>query len=412
MLETDLPRIEDRWQDDDWTKATLDLTEYLFWLDESQGWHWLVPRLVESSVYKLELWRGLVEIPNNWVNYLGYVGKKRLKCLRSSMTLFRRIFKNAPEGTLEAESEFIEEFTRLERSGWLKGDDEDEHRAMLDLLRGNFLCHRGLYKKALAQYEIVDSRLPVRGELLRKRLAEAYSTLGWILDDEGYYEEAIAILQHAIELDSEDITLLDELGGMYADSDHTEEAINIFRHAIELNPEDSSLYYSLALALRDAQQFDEAIETCVHILKLESNDLDALNGLGYLYIQTGDMTKAELYLEKALQTKPLFALSLLNLGIVKWRTGRIDAAKTLFSDALNKIRAHADTEKATLGWLQVVTGDIESGLQNIRQALEKNASAVDKSNMRDWTNALVIAASPPEGLEQILEIVKDTRTNR
>jgi len=47
-LQADLPRLEDRCADEDWGKATLDLCEALFWLDEGEAWHWLIPRFVES----------------------------------------------------------------------------------------------------------------------------------------------------------------------------------------------------------------------------------------------------------------------------------------------------------------------------------------------------------------------------
>ncbi|MFO3796785.1 MAG: hypothetical protein ACK8QZ_05810, partial [Anaerolineales bacterium] len=53
-LEADLPRLEDRCADDDWVKAALDLSEYLFWLDEQAAWHHLIPRFVEGLAYSRE----------------------------------------------------------------------------------------------------------------------------------------------------------------------------------------------------------------------------------------------------------------------------------------------------------------------------------------------------------------------
>ena len=58
-LQADLPRSEDRCADDDWVQAALDLTEHLFWLDESEAWHWLIPRYVEGWAYSRPLRRGL-----------------------------------------------------------------------------------------------------------------------------------------------------------------------------------------------------------------------------------------------------------------------------------------------------------------------------------------------------------------
>ena len=65
-LQADLPRLEDRCADDDWVKTALDLAEFLFWLDETEAWRWIISRLVESLAYSRPLQRGLVETAARW----------------------------------------------------------------------------------------------------------------------------------------------------------------------------------------------------------------------------------------------------------------------------------------------------------------------------------------------------------
>ena len=54
-LEKELLRIEDRCDDDDWVQAVVRLADRLFWVDEEQGWHWLIPRYVGAMAYSREL---------------------------------------------------------------------------------------------------------------------------------------------------------------------------------------------------------------------------------------------------------------------------------------------------------------------------------------------------------------------
>lgn len=84
-LEADLPRLEDRCTDDDWVKATLDLTEYLFWLDEQEAWHHLIPHFVESLAYSRELRRGLAGKAKAWEKWLSASGKKRVQLLEIAL---------------------------------------------------------------------------------------------------------------------------------------------------------------------------------------------------------------------------------------------------------------------------------------------------------------------------------------
>jgi hypothetical protein len=65
-LEANILLTEERCQDEDWNKTTLDLTYYLFWLDENKAWQWLVPRFVEAWAYSRDLRRGLLAITEEW----------------------------------------------------------------------------------------------------------------------------------------------------------------------------------------------------------------------------------------------------------------------------------------------------------------------------------------------------------
>ena len=58
--EEELPRAGDRCDDEDWANDAIQLTDHLFWLDESEAWRWLVPQFVESQAYSSKLLYGLL----------------------------------------------------------------------------------------------------------------------------------------------------------------------------------------------------------------------------------------------------------------------------------------------------------------------------------------------------------------
>ncbi|MGQ9467931.1 MAG: hypothetical protein ACUVSG_09885, partial [Anaerolineae bacterium] len=120
--QADLPCLEDRCADEDWVKTALDLAEFLFWLDETEAWRWIIPRLVESLAYSRPLRRGLVETAARWRPRLSAGGKKRAAMLQ----VLEGWFPDAEE-----QAALLEELTLLEGRGWLAGEAEAERRAIL-----------------------------------------------------------------------------------------------------------------------------------------------------------------------------------------------------------------------------------------------------------------------------------------
>ena len=81
-IESDtLVLIENRCDDNDWVRSTIELTYHLFWLDEVDAWRWFIPRFVEALAYSNELQYLLVEAANDQKNCLSSTGRTRLKAL-------------------------------------------------------------------------------------------------------------------------------------------------------------------------------------------------------------------------------------------------------------------------------------------------------------------------------------------
>ena len=364
-LQTDLPRLEDRCESEDWTKTVLELCEYLFWLDERAAWRWLVPRLVESLAYSRELRRGLLSIANGWKEHLSADGQKRLERLSAAAE---------NDASSEEQAELLDELTRLKCLGYLQGDGEAERGAILDWRRGQLAFARGNYPEALAAYERAERALPGNGEALKKRLGEAlddlagklmwpqdagsaiYSPeaerilpkvvdwlpekpgawyrLGVILRLAGKNDEAIAAYQRAIELDPKDAYPHNGLGNVYWALGCYDEAIAAYQRAIELDPKVAAPHNGLGNVYAQMGRYDEAIAAYQRAIELDPNYAHPYHGLGNVYSDLGRYEEAIAAYQRAIELDPKDAYPHNGLGNVYRALGRYEEAIAAYQRAI------------------------------------------------------------------------------
>jgi tetratricopeptide (TPR) repeat protein len=355
QIQADLPRLEDRCESEDWTKAALDLCDYLFWLDEREAWHWLAPRLVESLAYSRELRRGLLSIASSWKAHLSADGQKRLKRLSAAQE----------DESPAAQADLLDELTRLERLGYLQGWGEAERGAILDWRRGQLAYARGQYPEALAAYERAERALPEGCEALKKLLGEAlYDLAGKLMWPEdtgsaiysrrsrahsaqsggvaarkaddwyrlgvilklagklrshrrlsarhptrpqvrlsaqrvgervlalGNYDDAIAAYQRAIQLDPKDAYPHNGLGNVYSDLGNYDEAIAAYQRAIQLDPKDAAPHNGLGNVYAQLGNYDDAIAAYQRAIQLDPKDACAAQRVGERVSTAGTVRKS------------------------------------------------------------------------------------------------------------------------
>ncbi|MFZ2488638.1 MAG: tetratricopeptide repeat protein [Anaerolineae bacterium] len=256
-LEEAVPHLETRCTDEGWVTHAVRLADRLFWLDEEEGWRWLVPRYVEALAYNRGLRRSLQQTADGWRRYFSARGKTRCQKL-AALDQWYALFK-------EDVAAGLDELEGLEQKGWLAGADEAERRAILALNRGLVWLHRDQQDQALRSFAQVEAGLPAKGDELRQQLAEALDELaikllwprgragavpssaaeellrkvvawapdkagawyrrGVALDGIGQKDEAIAAYQRAMALDPQNAAPHNGLGNVYRDLGRTDEAI-------------------------------------------------------------------------------------------------------------------------------------------------------------------------------------------
>jgi Flp pilus assembly protein TadD len=118
--------------------------------------------------------------------------------------------------------------------------------------------------------------------------------------------------------------------------------------------ESAQLYTTLAYAAWTQNQFKRAVELYEKALELDENNTTAMNGLGYILVDTGmDIPRGFRYCRKAVDRKPQSAAYLDSLGWAYFKSGERMEARTWLRRALDL----APQDREVRNHMRMVVGD-------------------------------------------------------
>jgi tetratricopeptide (TPR) repeat protein len=125
-----------------------------------------------------------------------------------------------------------------------------------------------------------DEAIPILEKAIqfKKGFALPYNSLGLIYDHKGRYTEALAMYKRAIELDPTYGDAYNNLGIYYAKQGRYGDAIAMFQKAVKFNPT-SENYNNLGLALAKQGNLDQAIDMLREAIKIDPDNFGAQNTL-------------------------------------------------------------------------------------------------------------------------------------
>jgi Flp pilus assembly protein TadD len=142
----------------------------------------------------------------------------------------------------------------------------------------------------------------------------ALTNLGMELLETGRVEEAMADLQKALEINSNDWFAHNSLGKALVRKGRVDEAITHFRKTVELNPKLAEAYNNLGSALLQNGQAAAAIAQYQKALEINPEHAGIHNNLGLAYSQNGAAKEGMAEYEKALEINPQYADAQNNLA--------------------------------------------------------------------------------------------------
>lgn len=164
-------------------------------------------------------------------------------------------------------------------------------------------------------------------------LFQVYESLGLLYRDTGRSDEAVDLLQRAIEMDGTEAYGLLALARVYANQNKLELARSSFEKAIVVSPKYWEVYHDYATFLVRYGSQAEAIEFYKKALKLAPENPVTLNNLGGTYLYAGDFKKAAKALERSVAFSPT-SWGYSNTGTMYYFAGEFSKSIEMFREAV------------------------------------------------------------------------------
>ena len=252
-----------------------------------------------------------------------------------------------------------------------------------------------------------------KAESLNPDAAPVLVAAGWLKQQHGLYEQAVADLSRALELAPNNADAWNHLAGVYTSLNRPNEVIATYERAIQAQPDyyapyiELGLFYhynlgqfqeaekifrrvtviapglarghmDLGLALKEQGRFEEAEQsllTALHLLE----SAQVLTNLGAFYYQEERYGEAAWYFEKSLSGNQQTALRFANLGDAYRRLGRAEDAERTYRQAA--AMAHAEIignpkepfSRSLLARVSALLGERSEAEFEIMQALNLGA---------------------------------------
>jgi len=167
------------------------------------------------------------------------------------------------------------------------------------------------------------------------------------------------------------LSRIDAMEGTILEQDGLfEEAMAIYTDALLRAPDDKALLYSQALLAEQLGQYELSEKALLHILSMDPNNASVLNALGFsLADRSTRYQEAYGYLQRAIALRPHSSAILDSMGWVLYRLGRMDEALEYLRRSLE---INPDQEVAAhLGEVLWMRGDHDAAQVVWQQALER-----------------------------------------
>ncbi len=182
------------------------------------------------------------------------------------------------------------------------------------------------YGQATAIFDSYTTRRPTN--------AWGYYMLGLSAWKSGDFEKSANAFDEALRLDPNHVKSLVNSSRLFIDQKRYDDAIARLTRAAEIDPESLEVSRLLARTYAEQGNTEQAVTAYQHVLDLNENDAWAQNNLGLLFLETERPADALPHFAKAVELRKDVAMFHNNLGMALEHTGRFKAAAVAYSGAL------------------------------------------------------------------------------
>jgi len=214
-----------------------------------------------------------------------------------------------------------------EAINWYKQvTDERMSRAVLR----QALLHAGLGNLEEARNLLAQ----VRFQSDNDTLSQSYQAEAQILQDAGRGDEALQVLNDALETLAEDVALRYARSLLAVGLGQLELAEKDLRRIIAVQPDNAAALNALGYTLADlTDRFDEAERLILQAYELQSQDPSIIDSMGWISYRLGRLQDAEKYLREAWELSRNAEIAA-HLGEVLWTIGQEDEARKIWNSGV------------------------------------------------------------------------------
>ena len=247
-----------------------------------------------------------------------------------------------------------------------------EELAQLDLVDQQFAAAQSRVEKIISQHP--QAAFP---QIL---LAKIYLAQGQTNRAES------ALLKAAALPEQSSASLL--LAQLYLSSKDDQNALNVLNHAMEKTPNDISLWMLTGVVQSDLKNYPLAANAYEKVLTLNSQYSPALNNLAWLYCDNlGDLGKAFDLAQRARQLLPNDPSTADTLGWVLFKKGQYSSALRLFQESANGLSSDPEVEYH-LGLAHYMLADEDSARDAFQNALGSSREFPERADCQACLNIL------------------------
>jgi len=207
-----------------------------------------------------------------------------------------------------------------------------------------------------------------------------YSNLGLAQEALGQMDEAVASYQWAVRLQPNMVEAYGHLGNALQKQGKLEEAVAPYQEALRLRPDFPEAHTWLGNALLKHGKAEQARAHYQEALRLKPDSTAAHNGLGIALESLGQVDEAICCYQEAVRLNPRFFDACYNLGNALELRSRLDEAIQSYRQAVDLKPDFADAYN-NLGSVFLRQGQLDDALTNFQQALRLQPDmAIAQSN--------------------------------
>lgn len=220
----------------------------------------------------------------------------------------------------------------------------------------------GKFDMALNMYKQVSPKSELYKDA-RLRLAYRYK-------EEQKIKEAEKILKEGIRKSPQTIELYQYLAGMYEKTNDYKAAIELLTAASKRFPSDERFLFAIGVFYERIGDIDKAVAAMQKVLKVNPKNVNALNYVGYTYIeQDKNLDEAEELLQQAALLKPNDGFVVDSLGWLYFKKGDLTRAYVLLSRAI-KLEPDEPVILKHMGIVYMERGEKKKALEQFKKALK------------------------------------------